>query len=53
MIWLATLTPAVLAIAIFAGTLRVRPRRSLSQPLGDRTQEFRRLRLVQGGGMRS
>jgi hypothetical protein len=52
MIWLATLTPAVLAIAIFAGRLRVRPRRTLSMPLGDATDRRRRLRLVMGGGGR-
>jgi len=39
----------IAAVAIFERTLSVRPRRMLSNPLGSRVDEFRRLRLVQGG----
>lgn len=52
MIWLVAIAPAVVALVLFAGTIRVRPRRSLLHPLRDDTARFRRLRLVHGGGGR-
>jgi hypothetical protein len=40
----------VVALVIFLATPHVTPNRSLSRQLGDRTVEFRRLRMVHGGG---
>lgn len=37
-------------LLLFAATMRVKPRASRLGELGDRTHDFRRLRLVAGGG---
>jgi hypothetical protein len=50
---LVALLPPAVAALLFFDALRIRPRRMLSQPLGDRTGAFRRLRLVAGGGRSS